>query len=340
MAATKNKRSGRRQRLGRDQMSTQPRGKLPFRPISEFYLSRFKSKVYKIPVAVAETCPNREGLRGMQTCSFCDVWGSAAHEDALPLPLNEQIEKYRAVIKKKYKAEQFLVYFQAYTTTFKRVKSLESAFAQAYEWPDVCGLVVGTRPDCLSASVLDLWQRYHEKKFVAVELGVQSFDDRQLLFLRRGHTGGDSLKAIEKISSQTQVDLGVHLIFGLPGETESQVRKTAEICNQLPITNVKLHNLHVLKNTELEKWYRQGLFEPFDFGKYARHVQIFLEHLSPRLFIHRLAAYAPRWDELVAPSWTADKMRTHQGIVDFLNSQQSFQARHFQATHETYEGHF
>lgn len=138
--------------------------------------------------------------------------------------------------------------------------------------------------------------------------------------------------AIEKIAKNTNVDLGIHLIFGLPGETEAWAKQTAEICNDLPIHNIKLHNLHVLKHTELEKWHAQGLFTPMEFDQYARQVQIFLEHLHPRFFIHRLAAYASRWDELVAPQWTADKMRTHQGIVDHLRAAQSFQAKAFKVS--------
>lgn len=268
----------------------------------------------------------------MKTCSFCDVWGSAAREEALTLPLREQIEKYRGIIRAKKKANKFLIYFQAYTTTFNRIQHLRECFAQACEYDDVVGFVIGTRPDCLSPALLDLWQEYHEKKFVSVEMGVQTFDERQLLFLQRGHTAKASIEAINKIAKHTTVDQGIHLIFGLPGETEAQARETALICNDLPITHVKLHNLHVLKNTELEKWFRQGLFEPMEFEKYARHVQVFLEHLHPRFYIHRLAAYASRWDELIAPQWTADKMRTHQGIVDFLRAQKSSQSKLYPAT--------
>lgn len=302
---------------------------LPFKPISEFYKSRFGEKVYKIPVSIADTCPNREGLRGMKTCSFCDVWGSAAREEALTLPLNEQIAKYREIIHKKYKANKFLVYFQAYTTTFNRIQHLRESFETALKFEDVCGFVMGTRPDCISPTLLELWQEYHKRKFVSVEMGVQTFDERSLLFLQRGHTAKQSVEAIEKIANKTMVDLGIHLIFGLPGETEQTAKETALRCNDLPITHIKLHNLHVLKHTEMEKWFHQGLFEPMEFDQYARHVQIFLEHLSPRFYIHRLAAYASRWDELVAPTWTADKMRTHQGIIDFLRAQKSTQSKQY-----------
>ncbi len=302
---------------------------LPFTPISEHYKKLFGHKVYKIPVAVVESCPNREGLKGMETCIFCDVWGSAAREEAFDLPLPQQIEKYRAHIQKKFKAEEFLVYFQAYTNTFTRLQNLRQNFELALQYPDVRGFVVGTRPDCLSPGVLDLWNEFHQRAFVGVEIGVQSFFDDQLLFMKRGHTREQSLKAIEKIAAKTAVDLGLHLMFGWPGETQEHMIETAKICNDLPITNIKLHNVHVLKNTGLESLYNQGLFTPIGREQYAQHVQTFLEHLSPRLYIHRLAAYSSRWDELIAPQWTSDKMGTHQFLVDWMNNRGSRQGLAF-----------
>lgn len=170
---------------------------LPYRPISEFYQERFGGKVYKIPVTVVDDCPNRRGLKGMQTCVFCDVWGSAAKSESMTMGLRKQIEKYQQAIHAKYNPEKFLVYFQAYTNTFTKLDGLRINFETALSYPFVKGLVVGTRPDCLSKGVMDLWTEYHNKSFVAVELGVQTFDNKQLEFMRRGHTREQSLQAIE-----------------------------------------------------------------------------------------------------------------------------------------------
>jgi radical SAM protein (TIGR01212 family) len=237
---------------------------LPYNTIAEHYSNRFGEKVYKIPVSVVDDCPNRRGLKGMQTCVFCDVWGSAAQSESLSMELRAQIEKYHAAIAKKYKAKSFLVYFQAYTNTFTKLSGLRHNFETALSYDFVRGFVVGTRPDCLSKGVLDLWQEFHQRSFVAVELGVQSFFDDQLEFLRRGHTAQQSIEAIHRIADNTQVDLGIHLIFGNPGETDEQIIQTAEIVNKLPITNIKLHNLHALKNTPLEEMYHRGEFTPID----------------------------------------------------------------------------
>lgn len=298
---------------------------LPYHSIAEHYKRIFGEKVYKLPVTVVDDCPNRMGLKGMKTCSFCDVWGSAARTDSFEMDLRTQIEKYQKDIGQKYNSRQFLVYFQAYTNTFTKVPQLRSNFDTALSFPFVKGFVLGTRPDCLSKSVLDLWQEYYEKSFVGVELGVQSFFDHHLDFMRRGHSAQDSLKAIQKISESTAVDLGIHLIFGSPGETDQEIIQTARICNDLPITNIKLHNLHVLKNTELERLYHEKQFQPIERRQYTDKVMLFLSHLHPRFAIHRLAAFASRWEELIAPSWTSDKMGTHQFIIDELRHNKIYQ---------------
>lgn len=302
---------------------------VPYITIGERYHARFGGKVYKIPVSVVDDCPNRRGLKGMQTCVFCDPWGSAARTETLTMPLRGQIEKVHDILARKFKPEHFLVYFQAYTNTFTKVTALRANFETALSYDFVKGLVVGTRPDCLSPAVFELWREFHEKSFVAVELGVQSFFDDDLAFMRRGHTGADSLKAIEKIAAQTPVDLGIHLIFGNPHETDERIVETAKICNDLPITNVKLHHLHVLKQTPLEEMHARGEFAPIDLETYSRRVTMFLDHLSPRIAVHRLAAYSSRRDELVAPAWTADKMKTHQTIVAGLLQAGIYQSKSY-----------
>lgn len=305
---------------------------LPYKSISEHYQEKFKAKVYKIPVAVVDDCPNRMGLKGMETCAFCDVWGSAARSEAFDMELKQQIEKYKAHIQKKFKAQKFLVYFQAYTNTFTKVTELERNFNIALESPDVVGFVLGTRPDCLSPAVLKLWEKFNQQSSVFVELGVQSFFNDDLEFMKRGHSAEASLEAIKKITDNTSVDLGIHLIFGNPNETNERIIKTAEIVNSLPITNVKLHNLHVLKNTTLEKIYNLGEFAPVSLETYSERVSHFLQNIRPDIALHRLSAFASRWDELIAPAWTADKMGTHQYIIDFLRAKSCFQSQKYQTS--------
>jgi len=300
---------------------------IPYRPISQYYKALFGEKVYKIPVAVVEDCPNRKGLKGMQTCIFCDPWGSAANKEMLTLDLKEQIETSAARIGKKRNARSFLVYFQAYTNTFTKLTQMRTHFEIATSFAFVKGMVIGTRPDCLSPALFDLWNEYTQKTYLSVELGVQTFNDKILQFMRRGHTRNQSLNAIEKIQKNTQVDLGLHFIFGNPGETDADIIECAQICNDLGIQNVKLHNLHVLKGTGLEELYLRGKFVPIEFDEYARRVGLFLSHLSPDIYVQRLAALSSRPDELIAPKWVGLKMATHQNLINFLNTSRIFQGQ-------------
>lgn len=307
-------------------MPTQAWDGKPYFPISQVYRERFGSKVVKIPVSIAETCPNREGLRGMKTCIFCDVHGSFAYPESQGDDLRTQIVNHREKVGKRFNATKFLVYFQAYTTTFTQLAKMKEGFQIALEYPDVAGIVVGTRPDTLSEAVLRFWKEQNEKTWVSIELGVQSFDDEQLIWMRRGHTAAQSIKGIEKVAA-TGLDTGLHLIFGWPTENDKQIVETARLCNELPITNVKLHNLHVLKNTPLEELHARGEFTPIDLDRYAERVALFLDHLSPRIAVHRLAALSSKWDELIAPPWVRHKMKSYQAIIDHVNERGSWQGR-------------
>ena len=305
--------------------------RLPYNPISQFYRQQFGEKIHKISVAVAETCPNREGLRGMRTCNFCDQWGSAAYHENLEKPLRVQVEELMGLVGKKRAAKKFLVYFQAYTTTFSKVAKLKEQVAEALQFPEVVGVVIGTRPDCLSDSLLDFFKELSEKNFLAVEMGVQSFNEQQLLWMARGHTAELSRRALHKIAERApKVNLGLHLIFGLPDETDEDVRLAAEECNRLPIQNVKLHHLHVLKNTELEGIYAKGEFVPLEREPFFQRCKVFLQYLNPKIHVHRLAAYAPRYDELIAPEWTKRKMESYQEMLNFMEREQAFQGQLYQ----------
>lgn len=302
--------------------------KLPYNPISHHYKKVFGQKVFKVPVSIADDCPNRRGLKDMKVCIFCDEWGSFAYPQNQKEALEKQISLHRKKVADRFNSQKFVVYFQAYTSTFNQLKKIQQAFEVALSTPDVVGIVVGTRPDCLSDALLDLWHETSQKTFMSVEIGVQSFDDRQLEWMHRGHTAEQSIKGLERIRRACpDVELGIHLMFGWPGETAEDVRRSAEISNRLPINNVKLHNLHVLKNTPLAEMFFKGEFTPFEFDEYCGLVGSYLANLSPEIFIHRLVALASRWDELIAPEWTRYKMTNYQKVIDYLNRNQIYQGK-------------
>jgi len=305
-----------------------------YRPLSQDYHERFGRKVYKVSVVVVDSCPNRESINSMSVCVFCDEWGSAAYHQQIGQPISEQIKINTDAIRKRYGAEKFLIYFQAYTNSFGNFKDLESLYRIALKEKDVIGLVIGTRPDCLPKRILKKFEEIGNKNFLSIELGIQSLNDKQLIFLSRGHDSKCSLKAINKIKSLSNVNLCVHLMFGLPEETDQQIIDTAKILSDLEVDGVKLHNLHVLRNTPLEIMYRNSLFSPIDLEEYARKVTLFLEYLSPKITVHRLTAVASRWEELIAPKWTREKMRPTQHIEDYLKLNDTWQGRVFSKNNE------
>lgn len=286
-----------------------------YHPISQHYRERFGCKVYKISVSLAQTCPNREGVRGMTVCVFCDQWGSAAYHEQAGRSLTDQVAHLRDRLRQRLKADKFLVYFQAFTHTYQRITHLQRLYEQALAEEDVVGIVVGTRPDCLPPAMVRQLGRLGRQAYVSVELGVQTLDDGQLDYLARGHDAACSLDAVERLRSEGEINICAHLMFGLPGETEAQLAATAATLSDAGIHGVKLHNLHVLRGTELERRFRAGQFAPIGLEEYAGRVCVFLEHLSPEVAVHRLSAVASRWEEVVAPAWVREKMRPAQRIL-------------------------
>lgn len=298
-----------------------------YRPLSAHYRERFGTKVYKVSVSTATTCPNRQGLGGMRVCTFCDEWGSAAYADTAPLALAEQIHANRERIRQRYKAERFLVYFQAYTTTFERAARVEDWFETALAEPDVVGVVLGTRPDCLPSRMLRLLARWAERTYVGVELGVQTLDDAQLAWLSRGHTSARSLQALEALRAVPGLDVCAHLMFGLPGETPAQLRETARTLSAAGVDGVKLHNLHVLAGTPLADLHARGEYTPDSLEAYADKVVTFLEYLHPGVAVHRLNAVASRWEQVVAPAWACEKLGPTQFITERMAAWDTWQGR-------------
>ncbi|HEX4925277.1 MAG TPA: TIGR01212 family radical SAM protein [Bdellovibrionales bacterium] len=301
---------------------------LPYSAIGAYYKARFGGRVQKLPVTVATDCPNRAGLKGMQTCVFCDEWGSSAYPEQRSQELKRQLLDTVKQRGARYGATGYLAYFQAYTSTFLGLNRLRESFDTALGIENVHGLIVGTRPDCLSKALLDFWNEYAAKTYVSVELGVQSFNDAHLEFMRRGHDSQASVRAIELIRRACpEVDLGVHLIFGSPGETDHDAVEAARTLNRLGVGHVKLHNLHVLKGTPLAEQYAHGEFAPIELDAYTERVIAFLRHLSPEIRVHRLAAVSSRWDELVAPEWTRYKMKISQYIIDEMKRRGAVQGQ-------------
>lgn len=294
-------------------------------PISQYFKNKFGVKTAKIPVSIAERCPMKADDGRLQPCIFCDDYGSAAYHLEVERELLDQIRHNRKAVDRRLNGRGYLVYFQAYTNTLDKVAILKQRFDIALSEDYVNGLVIGTRADCLPARMFPMLQGVAARTYLMVEIGVQSFFDDQLDYIKRGHNAHKNIEAVLKLNQQTDVDIGIHLIFGIPGDTSERLIETALIINDLPISNVKLHNLHVLKNTPLDAIYQRGEFEPDDLETYADKVILFLRYLSPETAVQRLAAVASRWDDLIAPKWTGLKMQPVEFIEQRMRDQGIYQ---------------
>lgn len=296
----------------------------PFTTYSDSLIRRYGSKTYKLTVSGGRTCPTRDGTfgpkKGWGGCSFCDVHGSASYFANMrkEMPVRLQLEAAASAVRKRFKAEKFVAYFQSYTTTHEEIAEFKERYDEAVGFPGVVRLAVGTRPDCLPDEVLELLGGYLDRVDVQLELGVQSLNDSVLDWFDRGHDAAAATDALKRALSYSrqfrnegkphELDVSAHLILGAPMETDSDLIHTARTLSELGVHGVKLHHLHVLKKTKLERRYKAGEFRFLGMEEYFERAALFLRHLDPHIVIHRTHGLAPHPEELVGPDWSLLKI--------------------------------
>lgn len=290
---------------------------------SEYLKERFGCKVYKVTIDAGFTCPNRDGELGWGGCTYCNNMGFSANTRQPPLPIAEQVERGMAFMRKRYKAEKFIAYFQAYTNTYAPIDTLRTYYDAALAFDDIVGLSVGTRPDCVPEPVLDMIEGYAANHEVWIEYGLQSIHDATLRRVNRGHDYAAFLDALER-TLRRGLKVCVHVILGLPGESHADMMATARAVGQLDIDSLKIHLMHVLRNTPLEKDLEEGRFTPLEFDEYVGLVCDFLEYIPPRISIQRLTADGPR-SILLAPKWSTQKRKIIAAIDAELERRDSHQ---------------
>jgi radical SAM protein (TIGR01212 family) len=278
-------------------------GEKRYNDYSSYFRERFEGRVQKISVDAGFTCPNRDGSKGVGGCTYCNNLSFNPEYCRTEQDITSQILKGIKFFSVKYTAMRYLAYFQAYSNTYATVNQLRRSYEEALCHPEVIGLVIATRPDCLSDEVLDLLEEFSEKCYVSIELGVESFRDETLLRINRGHKVQESVDAIRRIASRG-IDNCVHMILGLPGEQDAEFIHQAETLSELPVQSIKLHQLQIIKGTRLAREYDQnpGEFNLFEVDQYADLVVRFLEHLSPDRIVQRFVSSAPA-DLVIAPNW-------------------------------------
>jgi radical SAM protein (TIGR01212 family) len=307
-----------------------PEGFAPTRryyAFSRFLRERFGAKVYRATVDGGFTCPNVDGTVTVGGCVYCDNRSFSPNRRQPRVPVREQVRRGVDLLQKRYGAQKFLAYFQAATNTHAPVEKLRRLYDEALDHPQVVGLAVGTRPDSVPEPVLDLLQGYARDRFVCLELGLQSMHNRSLDWMNRGHHFDAFVDAVGRCQGRG-LDLCAHVILGLPGESHADMLATADALAAMPIQGVKIHNLHVVRNTPMEKMYHAGEVPMLEREEYVEVLCDFLERLSPAMVIHRLSGDAPP-DYLIAPKWCLDKPALLRAVQEEFERRQSWQGKHF-----------
>lgn len=265
---------------------------------------KFGVKVYKITLDAGFSCPNRDGTISTGGCIFCDDGGSFSQAHSNLLSIQEQVNIGAENLKKRFKAEKFMSYFQAFSNTYKPVNELEKIYSSALNHPDIVGLSIGTRPDCVDDEKIKLIASYKDDYYTWIEYGLQSIHDKTLQRINRGHDYNCFLKAYEK-TKNAGINVCVHVIFGL-WETQDEIMQTAKELAKLEVDGVKIHMLCALENTKLANMYRNGEISFMNEDDYVKTVCDFIEYLPPKTTIHRVAGNGFS-KTLIEPQWLGKK---------------------------------
>lgn len=274
---------------------------------SEHLKQRFGAKVYKITLDAGFSCPNRDGTISKKGCIFCDDGGSFSQAHSNLLSIEEQVLTGVETLSKRFKAQKFMSYFQAFSNTYKPVNELEKIYKASLCHPDIVGISIGTRPDCIDNEKLKLIKTFTPNYYTWLEYGLQSVHDKTLSKINRGHDYKCFLEAYEK-TKEYGINICLHVILNL-FETYNEMMETAKTIAKLEPEGVKIHMLCALEGTKVADMYKNGELEFMSEDEYVSTVCDFLEYLPPQTTIHRLAGNGLR-TELVAPRWIGKKLDT------------------------------
>lgn len=302
-----------------------------YKTFNSFLRERFGTRVFRVPLDAGFDCPNRDGTRAFGGCTFCDDRGSGAPTIKTALDVRSQLEAGINRVTRRYKATKFLAYFQAFTNTYAPEGVLKMLYDTGLDHPDVVGLCIGTRPDCVPDNVLDLLASYHEKTFVWLEIGLQSAFDRTLDLINRAHTAAEFFDAVNRSKARGLL-VATHLIFGLPGESREEMLETVRQVAVSGVDGVKIHQLCIYKGTPMELDYRSNRLSVLNEDEYISVVCDALELLPPDMVIMRLVAEGSQ-EEVIAPHWSFEKFRIMEKIDAELISRGTRQGSKFQSPH-------
>lgn len=303
-------------------------GILQWNDYSSYIRRTFGQRVQKISVNAGFTCPNRDGKISKEGCIYCTNKSFSPFYCNSDDSISEQLRKGIDFFSPKYNAQKYLAYFQTYTNTYDNINALRQKYDEALSVDGVIGLVISTRPDCVNDEIMRLLADYAKEKYVEIEFGLESTKNSTLELINRGHTYEQAVEAI-MLAQKYGILSGVHLILGLPYESEEDFYLHAERISQLPISTLKLHQMQVLKGTRLEKLYyeNKSAFADLSLENYVRIVANFLDILNPEIIVERLTSESPR-EMVLYPDWNGRKNFEVSHIVNaFMKKNGMFQGR-------------
>ncbi|MGH7139650.1 MAG: TIGR01212 family radical SAM protein [Pirellulales bacterium] len=293
---------------------------------NDYLRRRFGGRVQKVSLDAGFTCPNVDGTVATGGCVFCDNRSFSPSRRLPRTTIAGQLEQGIRLLRRRYpNVSRFLAYFQPATNTYAPVERLRRLYYEPLEHPDVVGLVVGTRPDCVPDEVLDLLGELATQTYVSVEYGMQTMHDRSLAWMNRGHGHRAFIDAVER-SRGRGFEIGAHVILGLPGESRDDMLATARELARLGVDAVKIHNLYAVNNTPLADWVRAGQVTLMDRDEYVATLVDFLELLPSTCLIERISGDAPP-DYLVGPAWCLDKPALRAAVAAEFERRDTWQGK-------------
>lgn len=300
-----------------------------YNDFSGHFRKKFNARVQKISIDAGFTCPNRDGSRGTGGCSYCNNLTFSPAYCNQGKRVSDQLTEGIEFFSRKYKSMQYLAYFQAFSNTYAPLENLKNLYEEALAYEEVIGLVIATRPDCVTTEILDYLQMLAQSHYIMVEFGIESHKNSSLDRMNRGHSFEESVWALNETATRN-IHNCAHLILGLPGETEADWLEQAKVISRLPVENLKLHQLQIHENTRMHREYiqNQAEFKMFTIEEYLDLTVKYLELLNPKIIVERFVSEAPD-DLLVAPRWGLKNFEFTAKLEKLLEERNTWQGRLF-----------
>ncbi len=286
-----------------------------YRTYSHYLKNKYGRKVYKMPLTMVYTCPNRDGTKGHGGCAFCGEEGGAFGGLEESVSIDDQIKQMKVRMEDHYGEVAFMAYYQRFTSTYLPLEELKEYMEKTKEY-NFLGVILGTRPDCLPDGHLDYLEALNEDMDVVLELGLQSPNNETLRKINRGHSVEEWEEAVDRCHDRG-LRVCTHLILNFPWDDSDVAEKSAKILNKHRVEEVKLHALYIMEDTALGRWYQAGEFEMWDKEEYVRRVISFLRHLHPETIVQRVIGRAPEEGSLFV-NWNTSWWKIRDQIVDTM----------------------